>query len=122
MCEGIDRVQELKRRLAFLAASGGQSEAVLDQAFGIYNEAAGYIKALEEVQAGVKGVVEEIFTELLISKFDAPSGKAAVRAGYSRVAYDTKGLDALAQSNPAIGLALEPYRKVTEVPGTLQIR
>jgi hypothetical protein len=121
MTDGIDRVQELKRRLALLDRSGS-TETVLDAAFGIYNEAAGYIKALEEIQAGVKTLVEEIFTELLISDYTAPSGKASVRASYSRVSYDTKGLDGLAQENPMIGAVLAPYRKVTEVTGSLQIK
>lgn len=121
MTEGIDRVQTLQRRLALLDR-GGSTEVVIDAALGIYNEAAGYIKALEEIQAGVKTLVEEIFTELLISDYAAPSGKAAVRAGYSRVSYDTKGLDGLAQENPMIGVVLAPYRKVTEVAGSLQIK
>lgn len=116
----VDAIKALQRRWQMLE-EGGDPKATMEEAIGIYNEAQGLIKALEEMQAGIKTLVNEIFAELSITDFEGSAGKARVANAYTRTSYDTKGLDKLASERPDIGLMLEDYRKVTEVPGSVRI-
>lgn len=120
MSEPVDRIKALQRRWQVLEG-GGDPKATMEEAIGIYNEAQGYIKALEEMQAGIKALVNEIFAELLITEFEGSAGKATVSKAYARASYDTKGLDKLARERPDLGLVLKSYRKTTGVPGSVRI-
>lgn len=111
-------INELYKRLY----SATSTEEALDQAAGLYQEAASYIDALREFQGECKERLTEIFVETGVTEVETSSARCYVTRPSIRVTYDRKGLDALIEHDDDLAVLLEPYRKVTQVPGTLTIR
>lgn len=112
-------IDDLRNRLA---AAQTNTESALDYAVGLYGEAAGSIKALEEFQQEVKLLIAEIFTETGITEARTSSGQVYISKPSVRVSWDSKGLDTLAAKDDELAGLLAPFRKVTQVAGSLVVR
>lgn len=114
-------IDELRDSL-HTAQTCGNPERALDYAIGVHQHAASLITALQAVQAEAKDLIGEVFLELATTDAATPSGRAYVTKPSTRITYDAKGLDALAGLDEELATVLDPYRRVTEVAGTLTIR
>lgn len=112
-------IDDLRNRLA---AAQTSTEAALDFAIGLYGEAAGYIKALEDFQQEAKLQIAEIFTETGITEAKTRSGQVYISKPSLRVNWDSKGLDALAANDDELAGLLAPFRKETQIAGALVVR
>ena len=102
-------------------AQNAPTETALDLAVGAYLLAAGYISRLEEMQAEVKALITEIFTETGQTDAVTSAGKVAVSAPSVSVSYDAKAIDILLHDDADLAMRLSPYRKETMRAGSMRI-
>ena len=108
--------------LAWLNQAHPDTEAALETAAAVYQEAAGRIEQLQAVQAQAKTLIGEIFAETGTTDTRTPSARVYVSKPGWTVTYDAKGLDALAAADLELADLLAPFRRQTERAGTLTIR
>lgn len=102
-------------------AQGDWAEA-LHEAVRRYVEIAHQIKRLERLQDELKRVIQVGMHDEGIRDYTCDYGHALIKAAYDRISYDAKSLDALAVSLPELRAILEPHRRITPIPASLQIR
>ena len=112
-------IDDLRNRLA---AAQTSAASVLDFAIGLYGEASGYIKALEDFQQEAKLQIAEIFAETGITEAKTSSGQVYISKPSLRVNWDGKGLDALAANDDELADLLAPFRRETQIAGALVVR
>jgi hypothetical protein len=88
----------------------------------VYLEAGAAIAELEAVRTWAKQVISDVFAEIGADRLETTAGQCYVSKPSIRVAYDTKGLDKLAQERPDLGAVLALYRSEKEIAGSLVIR
>jgi len=103
------------------AENAEDPEQVLDRAIGLHMHMAGLIEGLREMQGQVKDLIGDVFVELGTTEASTPSGTATVTSPHVRISYDRKGLDALCETSDEMSILLEPYRRETQVAGSLRI-
>lgn len=104
---------DVLRQAIYEAEQLADPDAALDRLAGAYNEAAGLVNLLGEVQAEAKRIVADILTELQRDEAKTASGNIARVQATPTVTYDRKGLDELCAVDERVGQLLSPYRRVT---------
>ena len=115
-------IDELRERLHLATTRAQTTEEALDHTLGLHQEAAGLIDALRAFQADCKAAIGEIFVETGQIEAEGSMARCYVTAPSVRVSYDRKGLDELAGNDDELAAVLEPYRRETNVAGTLVVR
>ena len=110
------------RTLLQRAQTAPNVETALDLAVGAYKEAAGYITLLQELQADVKALIAEIFSETGQADAVTSAGKVTIAKPSVTVAYDGRALDILCKADADLALKLFAHRKETMRAGGLVIR
>lgn len=113
--------EELRDRLHDAAHCGAPDRA-LDYAVGLHIEAASIIEALTAFQGEAKALITEVFTETGQTEAATSSGRAYVTRPSVRTTYEAKGLDELCSLDDELAALLAPYRRETQIAGTLTIR
>lgn len=108
--------------LAWLNSRHADTEAALETAAAVYQEAAGRIEQLQAVQAQAKQLIGEIFAETGTTDARTPTARVYVSKPGWTITYDAKALDALAAGDAEVAELLTPFRRQTERAGTLTIR
>lgn len=104
------------------ASHCGDPDKALDFAVGLHLEAASIIEALTAFQQEAKQLIAEVFTETGQTEVATSAGKAYVTRPSVRITYDPKGIDELCSLDDELAGLLAPYRRETQVAGSLTIR
>lgn len=115
-------VQHLIQRLRIAVSASPSTEVAADQIAGLYQEAADMIDALRSLQAECKEALGEIMVETGNTTIDTSTARVTISKPYTRVSYDTKGIEAKAKKNAAFAFAIAEFRKSTHVAGSMSIR
>lgn len=107
----------LETAIAVLDPKDLAAEAII-----MYLELGTEVQALEDARAYAKEVLTGALVTLGQDKIDAGFGMAYVGKPQIRVSYNSKGLDELRETFPALAPYLDKYRSEKEVAGTLTIR
>jgi hypothetical protein len=97
------------------------TEDAIANAIAVYRDADARRKALADVQAQAKALIEEIIIETGQDKWETPAGKCQITKPGVTVRWNAKHLDALMASSDDLARILAPHRSETERPGTLRI-
>lgn len=115
-------IAELRERFNVAVHESPSAETALDHMVGLYLEAAGAVDTLKAFQADVKEAIGEVFLETGVTDVKTSAGRVYVSSPSVRVSYDRSGLDALMSASDELARILAPFRKESEVAGTLTIR
>lgn len=77
---------------------------------------------IQESMSQVKTIIADIMEETNTRNIQAPAGIAYIPAPGESISYDTKALDLLCASDPALAEKIRPFRQVRPRPGALTIR
>lgn len=77
---------------------------------------------IQESMSQAKTILTDIMEETHTRNIQAPAGIAYIPAPGESISYDTKALDMLCASDPAIAEKIRPFRQVRPRPGALTIR
>jgi len=93
----------------------------METLIAIYQDAAGQIAQLTELQRSLKREIADLILETGDATWRTPAGSCYVSAPSVVTSYDARGLDALAAADPRIAALLAPHRRQSERHGTLTI-
>lgn len=98
------------------------AEEAVTNAIAAYNLAAEQIRLYEAAKVRAKNRLSEIMVETGRLRFETPAGSASISSPSIRTSWDTDALNALIADDPTLAGRILPYRRQTEVAGTLVVR
>ena len=97
------------------------TQAAANYFIALYDASTSEVKRWEQQAAKAKEMINEIIVETGETKLVTKSGTALVTKPSPRVSYDWKKLDELCEDDNELANRILPFRKVTEVAGSLRI-
>lgn len=117
----FNRVFELLEQARTLTPES-TPEGTVALAVMAYKVAGDIQSALDDLRKDAKMIITEVMAETEMLDYKSDAGRAYVSGPSVRVTYDNKALDVLCGSDAKLAAKLAPYRKVTEVAGSLTIK
>lgn len=77
---------------------------------------------LDELDKEVRSGIAAVIAETGVTSWDTEAGTVIVTAPSVRVSYDSRALEVLMRADADIAMKLFPYRKETNVAGSMTIR
>lgn len=114
-------LMDILQSLSDMLGDCSSTEDAINAAIGVHAMCGDMIADLEKMQKDAKGMIAEVIEETGITDWSTDAGTIKVTAPSRRVTYDSKALDVLMQADADLASRLYPFRKETEVAGSVRI-